>query len=293
MKMSTTPKSHIKASVANSNPKVPSSRRVTKDRAYHTRRIQRVETRLKYRIFAFIPIFIALIIALKFKKSNMSSNNTLENQVKNDQNTKSEGTEFVNSTLGYLPGPISHSLNVPEGAEVATFGAGCFWGVEHIFRKHFTPSEKGLFDAKVGYSGGYDNATLPTYKQVCTNTTNHAEVLQVSYDPKIVSYSDLVDFFFRIHDPTTVNQQGPDDIGAQYRSVIFSHNDSQLDIAQKIKSKYQKEWFDPVDRSVVTIIEPIKIFWDAEDYHQLYLENNKDGYMCPSHFLRTSPPKKN
>lgn len=321
--------------------KSPGSRQFTK----HSRRIQNSDLGLKYRLFAFFPILIVLVIALKYKQSLKPESDSLLNNsqstmstpdvltasqptaeihekrdsatgsdpkvcIQVDENGNITDPESVKSSLGYLPGPLSHSLKVPEGSEVATFAAGCFWGVEHIFRLHFGSTSKkpsnnldsdpntqvtsqgGLIDAKVGYSGGYDISTLPTYKQVCTNTTNHAEVLQLSYNPALVSYSELVDFFFRIHDPTTLDQQGPDDFGTQYRSAIFTHSEEQAKIAQQIKEKYQKEWYDPVDKTVVTVVEPIKIFWDAEDYHQLYLENNQDGYKCPSHYVRTKPPKK-
>lgn len=208
--------------------------------------------------------------------------------------------EDVLAKIGYIPGPISHTLDVPPDAQVATFGAGCFWGVEHIFRKHFSssvksasPSGSGLIDARVGYSGGCENATLPTYKQVCTNTTGHAETVQIVFDPSLVSYEELVDFFFRIHDPTTINQQGPDDFGEQYRSVIYYHTPEQRDAAIAAKERYQASWYDPANLTIVTEIAPISIFWDAEDYHQLYLVNNPEGYMCPSHYLRTAPPQKN
>lgn len=199
----------------------------------------------------------------------------------------------------YVPSPISPTLNVPENAEIATFAAGCFWGVEHIFRRYFSTtvgtsiqsdSKGGLIDAKVGYSGGSTTSEYPSYKEVCTNTTGHAEVLQISYDPGLVSYETLVDFFFRIHDPTTVDQQGPDDFGEQYRSAVFFHNDKQRQVATSVLQKYQKEWYDPANQTIVTQIKPILFFWDAEQYHQLYLNHNPDGYMCPSHYLRTSPP---
>lgn len=209
--------------------------------------------------------------------------------------------QTTNQTSIKPPGPISPTLQVPEGFEVATFAAGCFWGVEHVFRKYHgnltLPKDseivqtKAIYDCRVGYSGGPDASSNPTYKQVCTNTTGHAESLQVVYDPSLASYETLVDFFFRIHDPTTKNQQGPDDFGEQYRSVIFTHNESQKQIAEKVKEKYQREWFSPVNMSITTEILPIHVFWDAEDYHQLYLQNNPTGYQCPSHFLRTGPPK--
>ncbi|ODQ65640.1 methionine sulfoxide reductase A [Nadsonia fulvescens var. elongata DSM 6958] len=183
------------------------------------------------------------------------------------------------------PGPISQTLEVPTGMEVATFGGGCFWGIEHIFRKYFT--NKGLLDARVGYTGG--NNASPSYKEVKSSTTNHAEVVQILFDPSQVSFETLTDFFFRIHDPTTLNKQGDEDIGTQYRSVIFIHGDKQMRTALDTKARMQTEFYP--NNTIVTLIEPIKIFWDAETYHQLYLDKNPMADTCPTHFLRTTPKK--
>lgn len=182
------------------------------------------------------------------------------------------------------PGAVAPSLKTPEGSQVATVAAGCFWGVEHMYRKHFG-NGKGLIDARVGYTGG--NQSNPDYKQVCTSSTGHAEALQVSFDPKLVGYDTLIDFFFRMHDPTTLNSQGPD-VGTQYRSGVFYHDDKQKSIAEDVKNKMQKEFY---KTEIVTEIVPIDLFWDAEQYHQLYLDNNPEGYACPSHFLREKPAK--
>lgn len=168
-----------------------------------------------------------------------------------------------------------------SSTQLATVSAGCFWGVEHIYRKHF--KDKGLIDTSVGYTGG--NTTEPTYKEVCTSCTNHAEGLQIAYDPNRLSYETLIDFFFRIHDPTTSDRQGPD-VGTQYRSAIFTHNEDQHRIAEAVRNRYQKTfWKD----KIVTEILPIENWWDAESYHQKYLEANKGGYECPTHFVRTKP----
>ncbi|VVT46524.1 uncharacterized protein SAPINGB_P001256 [Magnusiomyces paraingens] len=176
-------------------------------------------------------------------------------------------------------GVVSPTLNVPEGAQVATYGAGCFWGVEHMYRKHF--AKRGLIDCKVGYAGGA--MTSPTYNQVCTGGTGHAEVVQLSFDPKTVSYYDLTLFFFRMHDPTTLNSQGPDR-GSQYRSAIFYHSDAQKTDAERARDVAQEKYF-PGAR-IVTQIVKADSFWDAEKYHQKYLQNNPGGYECPSHYLR-------
>ncbi|KAI8647263.1 hypothetical protein BD408DRAFT_335473 [Parasitella parasitica] len=168
--------------------------------------------------------------------------------------------------------------------EKATFGAGCFWGTEHIFNKHFKKS--GIISTKVGFMGG--ELDSPIYKQVKTGTTNHAEVCEIVFDPSQVSFDRLTDFFYSMHgnmiDPTTVNQQGPEDIGTQYRSVIYYHSDAQKAIAEKVTQQVQEKRL-PNSR-IVTLIEPATVFFDAEEYHQFYLENNPDGYACPTHYLR-------
>jgi peptide-methionine (S)-S-oxide reductase len=144
----------------------------------------------------------------------------------------------------------------------ATFGAGCFWGVESAFREL-----KGVVSTAVGYAGGhFDN---PTYQDVCSGRTGHAEVVEVIYNPEIISYQDLLDLFWNIHDPTTLNRQGPD-LGEQYRSVIFYHDNEQGKIARE--SKKSKQLSGRYKRNIVTQIEPAPIFWKAEEYHQQYLE---------------------
>jgi len=143
----------------------------------------------------------------------------------------------------------------------ATFGAGCFWGVEAAFGQL-----PGVAGTAVGYSGGHtDN---PSYDEVCSDETGHAEVVQVEFDPAKVSYRQLVDLFFRIHDPTTLNRQGPD-VGTQYRSVIFTHDAGQARIARAALEEWQQSG--RFGGKIVTRIEPIKIFYRAEEYHQQYL----------------------
>ncbi|KAI8375574.1 hypothetical protein BD560DRAFT_433625 [Blakeslea trispora] len=163
--------------------------------------------------------------------------------------------------------------------EKATFAAGCFWGVEHIYNKHF--KELGI-ETKVGYMGG--ELEDPTYKQVKTGTTNHAEVCEILFDPSKVSYETLVEFFYKMHDPTTLNAQGPEDIGTQYRSAIFYHNDEQKLIAEKVTKEVQEKHY--AETKIVTEITPAAKFYDAEEYHQFYLEKNPEGYACPTHYLR-------
>jgi peptide-methionine (S)-S-oxide reductase len=142
----------------------------------------------------------------------------------------------------------------------AMFGAGCFWGVELTFQK-----VEGVVETAVGYSGGYKEH--PTYKEVCADKTGHAEVVHVKYDPSKVSYADLLQVFWRAHDPTQVNRQGPD-FGSQYRSAIFVYDDEQAEIAQRSKDAIQEQFSKPI----ATSIEPAQTFWRAEDYHQKYLE---------------------
>lgn len=147
--------------------------------------------------------------------------------------------------------------------EKATFGAGCFWHVEEEFRKI-----KGVVKTTAGYMGG--KMKNPSYEDVCTGNTGHVEVCQVEYDPNETSYEELLDIFWRMHNPTQLNRQGPD-VGSQYRSVIFYHDDKQKESAVNSKEKEQKKYED----HIVTEITPAKIFYNAEEYHQGYL--NKKG----------------
>ena len=146
--------------------------------------------------------------------------------------------------------------------EIATFGAGCFWGIEAAFRR-----VPGVLDAAVGYSGG--RTENPSYQDVCTDTTGHAEVVQVTFDPEKLSYDQLLNVFWTIHDPTQVNRQGPD-YGAQYRTAIFFHSPEQEAAAKK--SKQAIEASGKLRRPVATEITPAGPFWRAEEYHQRYLE---------------------
>jgi len=146
----------------------------------------------------------------------------------------------------------------------ATFGAGCFWHVEDLFRK-----TKGVTSTQVGYIGG--KLANPTYEEVCTDMTGHAEAVQVEYDPNVISYDVLLDLFWNNHDPTSLNRQGPD-IGNQYRSAIFVHNEEQKQIAQK--SKEQLERSGKFQKPIVTEITPAPEFYKAEEYHQKYFQKH-------------------
>ena len=175
-----------------------------------------------------------------------------------ERNSKNEKINENSATFFENPG---------DDLEKATFAAGCFWHIEEAFRQ-----VKGVVATAVGYSGGHFER--PTYEQVCTLNTGHAEAIRVIFDPKIVSYETLLDVFWKIHDPTTKDRQGPD-VGKQYRSVIFYHNEEQKAAALSSKEKLEKSG--AYKNSIVTEIVPISAFYMAEDYHQQYYE--KKGYL--------------
>jgi methionine-S-sulfoxide reductase len=156
--------------------------------------------------------------------------------------------------------------------ETATLAGGCFWGVEELVRKL-----PGVVDTTVGYAGG--TLEKPRYEDVKTGRTGHAESLQIEFDPSKISYDDILDFFFRLHDPTTANRQG-NDIGTQYRSAIFYHDETQREAAQRAIPRAQPKW----SRPIVTEVVPFTNFHPAEDYHQDYLQRNPHGYTC--HYVR-------
>ena len=152
--------------------------------------------------------------------------------------------------------------------EKATFGAGCFWGVEETFR-----NLKGVLSTSVGYAGG--RKENPTYQDVCTDKTAHAEVVEVEFDPSQISYDELLNVFWSNHNPTTLNRQGPD-VGTQYRSVIFYHSPEQEATAKTSKEKVAKSG--RFNRAIVTQIEPALKFWRAEEYHQRYLQKRGQSH---------------
>lgn len=157
---------------------------------------------------------------------------------------------------------------------IATFAAGCFWGVESIIKKI-----PGVLETKVGYTGGL--LKEPTYELVKKGDTGHAEAVRIVFDPEKISYEELLIYFFRLHDPTTLNrQQG--DIGSQYRSAIFYHDEAQKESAVRVITEVEKSKF--WNDKIVTSLEPAGIFYDAEAYHQDYLAKNPGGYNC--HYLR-------
>jgi len=154
--------------------------------------------------------------------------------------------------------------------EVATLGGGCFWCLEAVYQEL-----RGVEKVESGYSGG--DVPKPTYREVCSETTGHAEVVQVTFDPEVVSYKDILEVYFTIHDPTTLNRQGAD-VGTQYRSVIYYHDDEQRRIAEAVISDLESEgiWSNPI----VTEVTPFDEFYVAEDYHQNYFRNNGFQPYC-------------
>jgi peptide-methionine (S)-S-oxide reductase len=187
-----------------------------------------------------------------------------------------------------IPTAETHAINgsrlqppYPEGTELATFGLGCFWGAEKDFWQ-----VPGVVSTSVGYAGGY--TPNPTYEEVCTGRTGHAEVVQVVYDPERVSYEELLKVFWEHHDPTQGMRQG-NDRGTQYRSVIFTHTDAQRAAAQASRDMYQGELSKAGYGRITTEIAPAPTYYFAEDYHQQYLEKVPNGY-CPDHSTGVACP---
>ena len=169
---------------------------------------------------------------------------------------------------------LSQKMNTPDGkagtnqTELATYGGGCFWCTEAVFQRL-----NGVKSVVSGYAGGKN--PNPTYEEVCTGTSGHAEVIQIEFDPSKISYESLLDIFWVAHDPTTLNRQGAD-VGTQYRSVIFYHNDRQKEAAEKSKKAAASQFKDPI----VTEISPLPKFYKAEAYHQNYYNNNPNAGYC-------------
>ena len=155
-------------------------------------------------------------------------------------------------------------------SEIATLGGGCFWCVEAVFQRI-----EGVISVKPGYAGG--NVKNPTYKQICTGNTGHAEVAKIEFDPSKITYSQILNVFWQSHDPTTLNRQG-NDVGTQYRSVIFFHNESQEEIAKKSKVDADKSGY--WDNEIVTEVTFLNNYYDAEDYHDNYYINNPNQPYC-------------
>ena len=169
-----------------------------------------------------------------------------------------------------VPKAMAPEDSTPAKVQEATLGAGCFWCVEAVYQEL-----KGVISVESGYSGGH--VENPTYEQICSKTTGHAEVCRITYDPSKTSFSDLLQVFWKTHDPTTPNRQGNDE-GPQYRSVVYYHDDAQKDLATSIKADLDSSgaWPDPI----VTEIEPLTNYYKAEAYHQDYFTNNPNDRYC-------------
>lgn len=200
-------------------------------------------------MFFFKNFFPALLISL-FALSNCANKKNIPQENFQDKIGKDE---MMNNNL-----------------DTATFAAGCFWCTEAVFQRL-----KGVVKVESGYSGG--TVPNPTYEAVCTGRTGHAECTQITFDPAVISFSNLLEVFWKTHDPTTLNRQG-NDAGTQYRSAIFYHNEVQKELAEKYKSHLDsaKIW----DAPIVTEIVPFKIFYKAEDYHQNYYNRNGNQPYC-------------
>jgi len=166
--------------------------------------------------------------------------------------------------------PAPETGQAKEQLEMATFGAGCFWCTEAVFQQL-----KGVERVVSGYSGGH--VKDPTYQNVCSGSTGHAEVVQITFDPKLISYAELLEVFWKTHDPTTLNRQGNDE-GTQYRSVVFYHNADQRQAAEHTKRKLDESGV--LGRPIVTEISPFSLFYAAEDYHQNYFAENPRRPYC-------------
>jgi peptide-methionine (S)-S-oxide reductase len=174
------------------------------------------------------------------------------------------GCSQTTTKQGIKTSSADKKIETMEGLEIATLGAGCFWCVEAIFQ-----DMKGVLKVESGYAGG--EKENPTYKEVCEGTTGHAEVVQVTFDPKIISYAEILELFFAAHDPTTLNRQGGD-VGTQYRSAIFYHNENQKEIAKKSLQEALPEF----EKPIVTEITAYSNYYPAENYHQDYYNLNAD-----------------
>jgi len=162
----------------------------------------------------------------------------------------------------------SNFITTSGQMETTTLGGGCFWCVEAIFQ-----DLKGVQKVESGYTGGH--VANPTYREICTGTTGHAEVIQVTFDPAVISFKEILEIFFTFHDPTTLNRQGAD-AGTQYRSAIFYHSPTQKTVAEEVKKSMQEIWDDPI----VTEITPLNKYYKAEDYHQNYFKENPNQAYC-------------
>lgn len=205
----------------------------------------------------FLMTLYAIFLSACSPKQNAHAKDSIDSNLdKNTQTTKTETKQTMTDTNTNL--------------EKATFGAGCFWCIEAVFQRL-----EGVDTVISGYTGG--QTQNPTYKEICTGTTGHAEVAQITYNPDIISFDELLEVFWATHDPTTLNRQG-NDVGTQYRSAIFYHNDEQKQKAEFYLKRLTEEKV--FDKPIVTEITPLGKFYVAENYHQNYYNNNKSQGYC-------------
>jgi peptide-methionine (S)-S-oxide reductase len=210
------------------------------------------------------------------KTNNTSNTSNTSNQAGSPPSGSANSSTLTDKTMNTADHAIAAntantSPAAPSGkTEQATFGAGCFWCVEAVYQRL-----EGVKKVVSGYAGGATKN--PTYKEVCSGETGHAEVCQITYDPAVVSYTELLEVFWQVHDPTTLNRQG-NDVGTQYRSVIYFHNEEQRKLAEEYKKKLGAAniWKDPI----VTEISPLTVFYGGEDYHQNYFNDNGQQPYC-------------
>lgn len=183
-------------------------------------------------------------------------------------NTASQMPDKKDTNMQNASSTQAAAVNVPDSLELATLGAGCFWCVEAIYQ-----DLKGVIKVESGYSGGH--VTNPTYKEVCAGVTGHTEVIQVTFAPRVIAYREILEIFFQVHDPTTLNRQG-NDVGTQYRSAIYYHSPAQKETAGTVKKEAAAWWDDPI----VTEIAAFEQFYKAEDYHQNYYKDNPYQPYC-------------
>jgi peptide-methionine (S)-S-oxide reductase len=218
-----------------------------------------------------IPVLVALFSIAAFPADSSSPDKSTKGTAPAKGSAKAKAKSKTDSSKKSDDETNGDTGNKsPRQLEEATFGSGCFWCSEAVFQRI-----KGVEAAVPGYSGGH--VKNPTYQQVCTKTTGHAEVVQITYDPSVISYKELLEVFWKSHDPTKLNKQGIDK-GPQYRSVIFYHNEEQKELAEHYKKELDKEHV--FSHKIVTEIAPFKEFYPAEDYHQNYFNNNPNDEYC-------------
>jgi peptide-methionine (S)-S-oxide reductase len=216
-----------------------------------------------------LPLLVTASVLMAAAAVSCVARNTEQEEARVDNSTTQTDSDTPTDDPSATPADPEPADGEPK-TELATFGAGCFWCVEAVFQQL-----RGVISVESGYSGG--SIPNPTYQQVCTGTTGHAEVCQIRFNPAEVSYKELLEVFWKTHDPTTLNRQGAD-TGTQYRSVVFYHNDEQRELAEKYKRELDeaKIWSDPI----VTEISPFGTMYKAEDYHQNYFRTNPYQGYC-------------